>query len=99
MALTADFDGGTIGGSLGDWGSQDPGESGYSGIDAEILIQNGTITNNQLSADLMGMREVAGFTGNMTGRFFGPGAADVGVVVDGESTDSVFEGWFGGKKQ
>lgn len=99
LALTADFDGGTIGGSLDDWSVRGPGESGYSDVDSEVLIQNGTITNNQLSADLTGMREAAGFTGDMTGRFFGPGAAEVGGVIDGESTDAVFEGWFGGKKQ
>ena len=99
LALTADFDGGTIGGALDDWSVRDAGESGYSDIDAEILIQNGTITNNQLSADLAGMREAADFTGTMAGQFFGPGAAEVGGVIDGASTDDVFEGWFGGKKQ
>ena len=99
LALTADFDGGTIGGSLGDWRVQGPGESGNSNVDAEIVVQNGTITNSQLSAELAGMRDAADFTGNMAGQFFGPDAAEVGGVIDGESTDSVFEGWFGGKKQ
>jgi len=99
LALTADFDGGTIGGSLENWRVRGPGESGYSNVDAEIVVQNGTITNNQLSAELTGMRDAADFTGNMTGQFFGPDAAEVGGVIDGESTDSVFEGWFGGKKQ
>lgn len=93
LALTADFDGGTIGGSLDGW------SAGGSNIDAELVVQNGTITNNQLSAELTGMRDAADFAGNMTGQFFGPGAAEVGGVIDGESTDDVFEGWFGGKKQ
>ena len=99
LALTADFDGGTIGGVLDGWRVQGPGESDESDIDAEVLVQNGTIANNQLSADLTGMRDAADFTGNMTGQFFGPDAAEVGGVIDGESTDAVFEGWFGGKKQ
>ena len=34
LALTADFDSGTIGGSLDDWSVQGPGDSGYSDVDA-----------------------------------------------------------------
>ena len=64
-----------------------------------ITLQNGTITNSDISAELVGSGDAADFTGDMTGRFFGPGAAEVGGVIDGEGTDSVFEGWFGGKKQ
>ena len=63
------------------------------------MLQNGTIANNELSAELVGRHDVADFTGNMTGQFFGPSAAEVGGVIDGEATDTVYEGWFGGKKQ
>ena len=101
LALTADFDNRTIGGLLDDWSYRDfDGNSGYEDIDnAEIVIQNGTIANNELSAELVGRHDAADFTGNMTGQFFGPSAAEVGGVIDGEATDTVYEGWFGGKKQ
>ena len=99
LALTADFDNRTIAGLLDDWSVRGPADSRYEDVNAELVIQNGTITNNELSAELVGRHESAGFTGNMAGQFFGPGAAEVGGVIDGESSDSVFEGWFGGKKQ
>ena len=100
LALTADFDNRTIGGLLDDWSFRAySGNSGYEDTTAEIVIQNGTITNNELSAELVGRHSAAGITGNMTGQFFGPGAAEIGGVIDGEAPDSVFEGWFGGKKQ
>ena len=99
LALTADFDNRTIAGLLDDWSLRGPADSRYEDINAELVIQNGTITNNELSAELVGRHDAAGITGNMAGQFFGPGAAEVGGVIDGESSDSVFEGWFGGKKQ
>ena len=99
LALTADFDNQTIGGMLNDWSSRGPGESDFEDVNSEVVIQNGSITNNELSAELVGRNDAAGFTGDMTGQFFGPGAAEVGGVIDGQSTDAVFVGWFGGKKQ
>ena len=99
LALTADFDNRTITGLLDDWSFRGPDDSGYEDINAEMVIQNGTITNNELSAELVGRHDAAGITGNMAGQFFGPGAAEVGGVIDAEDSDSVFEGWFGGKKQ
>ena len=99
LALTADFDNQTIGGMLDDWSSRGPGESDFEDINSEVVIQNGSITNNELSAELVGRHDAAGITGNMAGQFFGPGAAEVGGVIDAEDSDSVFEGWFGGKKQ
>ena len=99
LALTADFDNRTIGGLLDDWSVRDFGQGGsYEDLDdVEVLIRNGTIANAEFTADLAGRG--GNFTGDMTGRFFGPGAAEVGGVIDGETRDNVFEGWFGGKKQ
>ena len=99
LALTADFDNRTIGGLLDDWSSRDFGQGGsYEPLDdVEVLIRNGTIANAGFTADLAGRG--GNFTGDMTGRFFGPGAAEVGGVIDGGTRDNVFEGWFAGKKQ
>ena len=51
--------------------------SGQSRVnwDAEILVQHGTITNSEISAQLEGQRGAAGIKGTMTGHFFGPDAA------------------------
>ena len=97
LALTADFDNRTIGGRLHDWSQRAYASGSYEAIDAEVAIRNGTIANAEFTADLAGTG--GNFTGNMTGRFFGPGAAEVGGVIDGETRDNVFEGWFAGKKQ
>ena len=99
LALTADFDNRTIGGLLDDWSVRDFGRGGsYQDLDdVEVLIRNGTIANAAFTADLAGRG--GNFTGDMTGRFFGPGAAEVGGVIDGGTRDNVFEGWFAGKKQ
>ena len=99
LALTADFDNRTIGGLIDDWSFRAySGNSGYEDFNAETVIQNGTIMNNELSAELVRTGR-SDFTGNMTGQFFGPGAAEVGGVIDGEDRSHVYEGWFGGKKQ
>ena len=97
LALTADFDNRTIGGRLYDWSQRAYASGSYEATDAEVAIRNGTIANAEFTADLAGTG--GNFTGNMTGRFFGPGAAEVGGVIGGETRDNVFEGWFGGKKQ
>ena len=98
LALTADFDNRTISGLLHDWSDRDFGGGGYEDLDGvEVVVRNGTIANAELTADLAGTG--GNFTGNMTGQFFGPGAAEVGGVIDGETSDNVFEGWFAGKKQ
>ena len=97
LALTADFDNRTVGGRLHDWSQRAYASGSYEAIDAEVAIRNGTIANAEFTAELAGTG--GNFTGNITGRFFGPGAAEVGGVIDGETSDNVFEGWFAGKKQ
>ena len=56
---------------------------------------------NQLTADLTGQQSQAGFTGDMTGQFFGPAAAEVGGILEGTNTgdSSVVHGYFGGTQQ
>ena len=101
LSLTADFDSRRLGGRLDNWRIDTGGATRqYMGIDSELVIQNGTITNDGLNAELAGRQAAAGITGSMTGRFFGPDAAEVGGVIEAERPgDQVFEGWFAGEKQ
>ena len=100
LSLTADFDSRTIGGKLDNWRIYTGTSQQYVGIDSELVIQNGTITSDGLNAELAGRQLGTGITGSMTGQFFGPGAAEVGGVIEAErSGDRVFEGWFAGEKQ
>ena len=72
----------------------------YVGTNAVLAIQNGTITNDGLNAEVVGRQDAVGISGSMTGQFFGPDAAEVGGVIEAErSGDRVFEGWFAGEKQ
>ena len=101
LELMANFGSGTIGGMLDNFEYRAPGQSSYVDIDSPVLIQNGAITNNEFTADLVGQRDAAGFEGDMTGQFFGPGAAEVGGVLTGTNTtlNTVVQGAFGGTKQ
>ena len=69
----------------------------------ELAIENGAIRGVELTADLRGAQGGATFNGDLAGRFFGPGAVEVGGVLDGTYTDAqvanVVHGWFGGEKQ
>ena len=100
LSLTADFDSRTVGGTMDTWRIYTGDTRQYVGINAELAIQNGTITNDGLNAELVGRRDAVGITGSMTGQFFGPDAAEVGGVIEAESSgDQVFEGWFAGEKR
>ena len=101
LALTADFGASTVGGTIDGLEVRFPGESAYGAIDGELTIGNGSIAGSQLTADLTGTQAASGFTGNMTGRFYGPAAAEVGGVLEGtySNQDWAIYGYFGGTKQ
>ena len=96
LVLTANFDASTVGGTIDRIGD-------VLGPIAEVAIQNGAIHDGQLTADLRGVQTGATFDGDMTGRFYGAGAAEVGGVLKGSlthtQTATVVQGWFGGEKQ
>ena len=96
LTLNADFDASTVGGSI------DQISNVLGPLDA-FAIENGTIQGGELTADLRGAQGGATFDGDMTGRFYGPGAAEVGGVLTGSYTDAqasiVVQGWFGGEMQ
>ena len=94
LNLTADFSASTVGGEInrlerlaanGQW-EEAPGA---------LMLDSGRIQGNALSATLTGN----GFTGDASGGFFGPAAAEVGGVVRATHTSgNLLNGWFGGRK-
>ena len=102
LSLTANFDAGSVGGSVTGIQYQAPGESAASPLGASFSFDSGTITGNGFSADLAGPDDGTGrYEGSADGQFFGPAAAEVGGVFQGTHTgnSTVLHGWFGGEKQ
>lgn len=100
LSLTADFDAGTVGGTVDEIETRASGASTFETTDGLITIETGAISGSQFEADLTGRRGQAGFEGEMTGQFFGPDATEVGGILKGTNTSdsSVVYGWFGGKQ-
>ena len=98
--LEANFADSTVSGMIDDFMVREPGDDYHSPDDGEIAIENGMIAASGFIADLTIPQEPT-FTGEMTGQFFGPGAAEVGGVISGtDSTErAVLQAWFGGTKQ
>ena len=96
LTLNADFSASTVDGII----DQIPTTS--SAI-SEVAIENGLINSGHLMAELRGAQGNATFDGNLTGQFFGPGAPEVGGVLEGAYTEGqtslVVQGWFGGDRQ
>lgn len=98
LMLSANFDQGTVGGSVDDLRYRPPGGSWGSARAQSWTIENGSIAGNALSADVT----AAGvFDGDMEGRFFGPDAEEVGGTIKGTglSDNAVVYGYFGGTRQ
>ena len=100
MMLNADFDGHSVAGMVDSFTVQAPGGN-RDASDIEYMIENGTIANNRISADLVGQTgtDADGFTGSMDGQFYGPDAAEVGGTIAGTQDTRVFHGFFVGDKQ
>ena len=96
LTLNADFDASTVGGSIDQIAN-------VLGAIAEVAIENGAIQSGELTADLRGVQAGATFDGDLTGRFYGPDAVEVGGVLEGSYTSpgvaTVVQGWFGGEMQ
>ncbi|MCY4453454.1 MAG: transferrin-binding protein-like solute binding protein [Immundisolibacterales bacterium] len=96
LTLSTDFGASTVEGTIDQIGD-------VLGAVSELGIENGAIEEGTLTADLRGAQGGAAFDGDMTGRFFGPGAAEVGGVLEGSLTGqevvTVVQGWIGGKMQ
>ena len=98
--LEANFADSTVGGMIDDFMVREPGDDYHSPEDGEIAIENGVIADSGFTADLTSP-QLPNFEGDMTGQFFGPGAAEVGGVISGTDPmeGEVLQGWFGGTKQ
>ena len=107
MTLTADFDNRSVSGRFHDMEVREPDETAWEAEDdGDVMIRNGTISTDGISADLQGTGELAGFTGDLNGLFYGPDAGEVAGVFEGTYVNNdedevvyIFPGWFGGKKQ
>ena len=110
LRLTADFDGGTVDGSVTGIEVRSPGQSVWQAIGGSLMIHNGGISGSRFTADLTGTslpEWITDMDGTAMGGFYGPAAAEVGGVFQGTSTrlspdgpfSTVWHGWFGGKKQ
>ena len=69
----------------------------------ELAISNGAVSNNESTANVADAVSPGTIDADMSGRFFGPAATEVGGVLSGEYTEPgeaiVRYGFFGGKKQ
>ena len=101
LTLTANFETGKVNGLIDEILVRRPGERSYMDTDGQITIDVGNVADTGFTASLTGSRSQAGFTGEMTGQFYGPEAAEVAGVIKGTNTDesSVVQGLFGGKQQ
>ena len=98
LTLNADFGASTVDGVVDELTSRNGTPL------TSIAVENGAIQGGGLAASLRGSGGGASFTGNLRGQFFGPGAAEVGGVLDGSYSDlqvsgAVARGWFGAAMQ
>ena len=95
LSLTADFGQGTVGGQATGLERLAPGESDYTSIPGTLTFGSGRIAGNTLTTTVEGL----GYTGSMEGAFYGPGAAEVGGVMQATHTDGrLLHGWLAGAK-
>ena len=95
LSLTADFGQGTVGGQATGLERRAPGESGYTSVSGTVTFGSGRIAGNTLTNTFEGL----GYSGLMEGAFYGPGAVEVGGVMQGTHTDGrLLQGWFAGEK-
>ena len=112
MELTASFADATLDGRIFNLSVQAPGASSYEGLPrtTQFDITNGAISDDTFTATVTGTdssentpltQSVRGYTGDVSGRFYGPEGAEVGGVFTatrGED-DQVMLGFLAGKKE
>ena len=81
--------------------SKAPDSATFTSIPGEIVSFSTRVVGNQLSitGKSISTGTFAGYQVGVRGAFFGPGAAEVGAVFDGENTtaNTLLSGWFAGK--
>ena len=111
LTLTADFTDSTLDGRIFSLRVRAPDASGYESMSSTTRfdITDGMIADDGFTATLTGAdddadtplaQSVRGYTGDMSGRFFGPEAAEVGGVFTAvrDEDDRVMLGHIGGSK-
>lgn len=114
IRLAANFDLGTLEGRIINIRGQAPGVRDYEAWStSRFEITNGRIVNGQFTATLAGVEtdpdapddaSLRGFSGAILGEFYGPGAEEVGGVLnatrdlEGEDNDRTLTGFIGGKE-
>ena len=112
LSLTADFDGGTLDGTISALHTRGQNEANGSPLSqtTSFEIGNGQIANGQFEATLTGVdsnatasldESVRGYEGHVIGEFFGPAAEEVGGVFSASREEDlrVMNGAIYGKKQ
>ena len=101
VRLTVDFGGGSLDGDIRGFRIQEPGQSivtlpatVYANI-ADGRIVGGQFTATWTQVNPLGQAGEA-FAGDVLGEFYGPGAEEIGGVLNGTNDDEVIAGWFGG---
>ena len=95
LALTANFDRGSISGRMQSLQRRAPGSSSDVPVTGGLTLSAGRIDGNALSASLRGL----GYSGSMKGAFYGPDADEVGGTLRGtKSNGDLLQGWFAGAK-
>ena len=95
LSLTANFGQGTVGGQATGLERRAPGESDYTSVSGTLTFGSGRIAGNTLTTTVEGL----GYTGSMDGAFYGPGAVEVGGVMQATHTDGrLLHGWLAGEK-
>ena len=95
LSLTANFGQGTVGGQATGLERRAPGESDYTSVSGTLTFGSGRIAGNTLTTTVEGL----GYTGSTEGAFYGPGAVEVGGVMQATHTDGrLLSGWFAGEK-
>ena len=95
ISLTADFASGRISGRISDVERSSTGfwnTAAYRAVPGGVFtLANGRIEGNALSADLSGL----GYTGRVSGAFYGPAVDEAAGVMQATGTGKVLHGWFG----
>lgn len=98
LNLAADFAAGAVSGTVGDLTQRvGPITAPWNSIAGDFTISQGTVSGNALAGTLSGL----GYEGTVDGSFFGPGAAEVGAVLEAQNTGNgaLLVGFIGGRKQ
>lgn len=95
LALTANFDRGSISGRMQSLRRRAPGSSSDVPVSGGLTLSSGRIVGNALNANLRGL----GYSGSVKGAFYGPDADEVGGTLRGtKSGGGMLQGWFAGGK-